>query len=203
MGKGAGRKKPSDDDLRRFFFGQSLTYVEHVFGGYVLPATPEDRPRVLDALMALVAVGLTRPSALRRAPWLSPDELERIVGAVDAELDAMLPDQVDGRWLGQKLAVTSELREKLKVWKLWPAGWTREQLEEHSRQRNVEKRREKRRQEAAAERAEEKPMDYEARVRARPRAVLELIPLDRPISVAELTTITARRRDLPTPTERP
>ena len=86
--------------MRRFLFGQSLTYVEHAFGGYVLPDTPEDRPRVLDALMALVAVGLTRPSALRRAPWLSPDEFERIVGAVDAELDAMLPDQVDGRWLG-------------------------------------------------------------------------------------------------------
>jgi hypothetical protein len=170
---------------RRVRLGQIMKYAREVSQ---VPLPQE--PRSVGVVRAVLATGMPAGEAHKLAPWITTDGLAALI----REVDMMFPNEINGAWLGNQIELTSGDRERLKLWKIWPAGWQLEQIEERSRQRDVEKRRLKRAEQ------ENRPMDdqiadYKARVRARAGALLKLIPLDRPISVAELTTRTARRRE--------
>ena len=185
-----GRGEPVDntEKLRRVRLGQIKRYVRDAVGAKI-PETAAGE----NILRALLATGLTGPQAQQLAPWVAADRLDILI----SQVDAMMPDEVSAGWLGEMLALSSEDREKHRIFHIWPAGWTEEQVKEQSRARDVERRKLSRHKERTT------TMDYGSLTRARPKAVLALIPPDRPISVAELTARTARRREFIDATGKP
>lgn len=77
---------------------------------------PDDR-HGRNMLKAMLAVGITGPEATRRAPWIKPEELARIIGAVDAAPHGYW----DGKRLGELVDLTDAEREAGKLWWLWPS----------------------------------------------------------------------------------
>jgi hypothetical protein len=95
---------------------------------------PTIRSRAL--LTALLACGMTGPEVQRYAPWLAPDDLQRMIDDIDA-----VPKQ---HWTAQRLGalvkLTDEERERGRLWSLRPCGieWSviQERVKERKRARD-------------------------------------------------------------------
>lgn len=147
-----------------------------------LPDTLQGR----GTLRALLALRITGLAAMKWGQRLGPDAVNRMA----KEVNRLSHFEIDGAWLGNQVQMTCEVREEHRLYHIWPAHWTQDQIAEQSAKRDAGNRPGNRRK----LREKHRPEGYERLLKQRPDVLLKLIPVSGSVTITDLTEQTARRR---------
>jgi hypothetical protein len=143
-------KRDKDELIRRLRLGHISKFLHWRYGS-VYPDDDAGREDLRELLLP-ISLGadcnrLMRKAIKMKAPWMPTEEVEQLM----AEINLMPPylRKPKAREVGERLGVTNDLREVLKLWTIAPIDMTDEQMAEQRREKN-RKRLQRRRQKAGA-----------------------------------------------------